>query len=621
MGSARSAEHRRRSYQSGGCRRWGGARALVLVALTVAAGLTAPTAPAGATTTGPTPVGTKTTLSSGAGNQIHPHVSGTLATYTNDQGSTSEIRYQDLATGVDAAIPNGGHRDELSDVSGTMIVFRRIYTSGSTSTRPIMAFDAATGGSPVELDPQPGVRRSSAAIGGRTVAWVQFHPDSNVSAEIVVYDLDTGVATPLTADGLSNVQPSVSPDGLAVTWTKCRAVTLGCDIYAATRAGGTWTTTQLTDGASENVVSDTNGQRVVYASNAGGDWDIRSKALDGSDEHVLRLPGIQSRPNISGNLVSFEHDAPEATRSDLWLYDLAHDVVYQLTDTPATDEVLNDLSVGSDGIVRVVWAQPDGLRIGHFDAFALSFRLEANTAPTITSFTAPLEPVPLDTPVQPSAAFSDADANDSHTCSFDWGDGTANTVVAGATSPCSASHSYTAAGIYTLAVTVTDAAGASDSEVFQYVVVYDPSAGFVTGGGWIDSPAGAYTADPSLAGRARFGFVSRYKPGATRPDGNTHFQFHAAGFDFRSSVYDWLVVSGPKAQYKGSGTINDAGDYAFLLTANDGQQNGGGGVDRLRLKIWDKASGDVVYDNQSGADDDAAASDAIEGGSIVIHKN
>lgn len=80
------------------------------------------------------------------------------------------------------------------------------------------------------------------------------------------------------------------------------------------------------------------------------------------------------------------------------------------------------------------------------------------------------------------------------------------------------------------------------------------------------------------------------------------------------------MVSGPKAQYKGSGTINGAGDYAFLLTANDGQQNGGGGVDRLRIKIWDKASGNVVYDNQSHSDDDTAASDAIEGGSIMILK-
>ena len=45
----------------------------------------------------------------------------------------------------------------------------------------------------------------------------------------------------------------------------------------------------------------------------------------------------------------------------------------------------------------------------------------------------------------------------------------------------------------------------------------------------------------------------------------------------------------------------------------------GGGVDRLRLKVWDKVSGLVVYDNQRGADDAADPTTALGGGSIVIH--
>ena len=56
--------------------------------------------------------------------------------------------------------------------------------------------------------------------------------------------------------------------------------------------------------------------------------------------------------------------------------------------------------------------------------------------------------------------------------------------------------------------TVTDKDGGEGKDTVM-VVVYDPSAGFVTGGGWIDSPAGAYTADPSLTGKANFGFVSK----------------------------------------------------------------------------------------------------------------
>lgn len=152
------------------------------------------------------------------------------------------------------------------------------------------------------------------------------------------------------------------------------------------------------------------------------------------------------------------------------------------------------------------------------------------------------------------------------------------------------------------------------------VVVYDPDGGFVTGGGWFDSPLGAYTANPNLTGRASFGFNSKYKPGANVPTGNTEFQFRVADFNFKSTSYDWLVVGGAKAQYKGSGTINNNGNYGFLLTAIDGQINGGGGQDKFRIKIWDKSTGSVIYDNQTGSNDNDTPTTAIGGGSIIIHR-
>jgi len=147
-----------------------------------------------------------------------------------------------------------------------------------------------------------------------------------------------------------------------------------------------------------------------------------------------------------------------------------------------------------------------------------------------------------------------------------------------------------------------------------------PNGGFVTGGGWINSPPGAYLADPTVTGKATFGFVAKYKKGSQTPDGNTEFQFHAGDLKFKSSSYDFgsLVVAGMKALYKGSGTINGAGDYAFRVWAIDGKD--ASQPDRFRIKIWNKTGGTVVYDNQTGGADDADPTTELGGGNITIHK-
>jgi len=181
-------------------------------------------------------------------------------------------------------------------------------------------------------------------------------------------------------------------------------------------------------------------------------------------------------------------------------------------------------------------------------------------------------------------------------------------------------QTFTQAGVYTVTATASKNGFSGSDSVM--IVVYDPSAGFVTGGGSIASPAGAYRADLTLSGNATFGFVSRYKKGANVPDGQTEFKFHVASFNFNSTSYQWLVVAGARAQYKGTGTVNGTGSYGFLLTAVDGQVNGGGGTDKFRIKIWDMNAGDaVVYDNAFGfsEDIDSANPQAITGGSIVIH--
>jgi hypothetical protein len=256
--------------------------------------------------------------------------------------------------------------------------------------------------------------------------------------------------------------------------------------------------------------------------------------------------------------------------------------------------------------------------------------VSTNNAPVVTiTSPAPYSLYAKPANVSLSASFTDPDAGQTHTCSISWDDGSTTTPAVSPdstpTTPgtCAQNHTYNTAGVYTIVVTVCDnfsPQGCDSDEVM--IVVYDASAGFITGGGWITVDPGSYPANPSLTGRANFGFNSQYKKGSTVPTGETEFQFQVGNLNFHSTAYSWLVVSGYKAQYKGTGTVNGVSGYDFTLTAYDGAIAGAGqsGYDRFRIKIT--KNGVTVFDNRNGAsmDMDAANPQNIGGGSIVIHK-
>lgn len=236
-------------------------------------------------------------------------------------------------------------------------------------------------------------------------------------------------------------------------------------------------------------------------------------------------------------------------------------------------------------------------------------------------------------PVNVTAPFTDAGTADSHGCTVQWDAslspvaGSVTETIGSGSGTCSASNNLSP-GVYLITVNVqeSDNPGGPIGTATTEIVVYDPTSGFVTGGGWINSPAGAMPANPSLTGKANFGFVSKYQKGASVPTGETEFQFQVGNLDFHSGTYTVLTISGNQAQYRGSGTINGANDssgnpYKFILTAKDGNMQGWKGTitpDGFRMKITD-SSGTVIYDNLLGATDDLGNTQTIAGGSIVIH--
>jgi hypothetical protein len=205
--------------------------------------------------------------------------------------------------------------------------------------------------------------------------------------------------------------------------------------------------------------------------------------------------------------------------------------------------------------------------------------------------------------------FTDPGVDDVHTCKVDWDDGSAPAAGAvtesnGAGS-CTASKTLGAAGVYTLVLTVDDGDGGT-ATASTMVVVYDPRAGFVIGAGQVPRAVFTFTAQYLGFGSVPIGVAAAVLPGGAR---------------FASTSLQWLVVTGFKSQIRGVGRINALGDYGFLLTAYDGQQPGGGGTDRFRLKIWNRATGAVVFDNVSdptATDDiDRAKPQAVGAGSAI----
>jgi len=237
-----------------------------------------------------------------------------------------------------------------------------------------------------------------------------------------------------------------------------------------------------------------------------------------------------------------------------------------------------------------------------------------NAAPQISSIEVPSVPQPLTSNISISVVFT---GNNVTTGSISWGDGTASFGTLSG-NRMTGSHLYSTPGVYPIEALITNVCGVTAKITHEYLVVYNPSGGFVTGAGWFHSLPGAYLLDLNASGRANFGFVSKYRKDSPVPEGVTSFQFHAGNLNFTSTRYEWLVVTNYKAFYKGEGAVNGEPGYHFIISMIDGAKKSPSVPDKFRIKIWD-ASKNAVYDNQFGAADGVEATTNIAGGNIIIH--
>jgi PKD repeat protein len=305
---------------------------------------------------------------------------------------------------------------------------------------------------------------------------------------------------------------------------------------------------------------------------------------------------------------------PDTGDTHIATWDWGDGISSAVTVNQGSDSVIDSHTYDMPGIYTITLTVTDSM--GESDTETYS--LYVNLPPDILSITGPIDPILMGSQIEMTGLFTDLDTGDAHTAIWDWGD---NTISEGyvyqLTDVVTGSHVYNTPGVYQITLTVIDLLGESDTTTWlQYIVIYDPSAGFVTGGGWIDSSAGAYAPDPSLSGKATFGFVSKYHKGTTVPSGNTEFQFKAGDMNFHSDSYEWLVIAGTQAKFKGTGTINGEGSYKFMVTAVDRDLRDGRAPDSFRIRIWleheETGQEITIYDN--GLD-----GTELGGGSIKIH--
>ena len=328
---------------------------------------------------------------------------------------------------------------------------------------------------------------------------------------------------------------------------------------------------------------------------------------------------------------------------------------YELTVSGATDPSPGDAEAGfsyafdcGDGAgygalgaaTSVVCATTDdgqrsaGVRVADRDGgeseYLATVRIE-NAAPELAVLTAPASTLSLGDAASVSVAYSDRGTVDSHSASINWGDGNTSVALA-ADGITSASHTYAASGTYTIIVTVSDDDGASSEVVFSGIEVAGPSGGTdddsnppastkgsVIGGGRIESPAGAFVAQPTHMGWGEFSVVARVTGNASRPEGSFTFELEGSRFDFASLSLTSLVVDGDHARLMGRGTLNGTSGYAFRLTVRDaGNERQTQRSDAVRIRVWEVGSGRVVYDNEIGSAPSAPALVPIAAGSIAV---
>jgi hypothetical protein len=142
----------------------------------------------------------------------------------------------------------------------------------------------------------------------------------------------------------------------------------------------------------------------------------------------------------------------------------------------------------------------------------------------------------------------------------------------------------------------------TSATVTQVMPVYDPST-FATGGGWVLTTAGSSLVPAGK--KANFGFNVKYKENGIDPTGSLNVTLKEAGLDLKAVTFDWLIISGGRAEFEGAATSGTLTGLRFRVIAFDRSP------DSFEIRVWD-ASGSFDAPTYRIANN-------LGGGSVQIH--
>lgn len=335
-------------------------------------------------------------------------------------------------------------------------------------------------------------------------------------------------------------------------------------------------------------------QHAMSWTQSGGMLDLGT--LDGGK------PGAASRAlyvNAKGQIVGWSRSKAGEMKPFLWSAASGmQDLSKRLYKAPAGLKVDQALAISDNGVI--VAGSNAGLVL-------LTPCCAGSGAPAVGPVAAP-DLVEIGKPLDASVSFADEDAAGIRSVSWSWGDGNGAPAAVlkedGGAGSASASHRYTAPGIYPVTATVVNRAGQSVA-VSRRVIVHAPVAGgIVSGSGAILSAQGALKTAPTKAGKASFRFIAPSSMGAgATAAGKGQLEFNLAGWIFRSDSLR-PAAGAAAGQFEGSGTVNGRGHYRFAMAGTPASQDVGGGSGAINLKIWHidpvTKAPVTVYDNAAG---------------------